>query len=72
MQGVSSGDMVDIFNRMQGVYLAFQNEEVPALVKKWNVRILRLHPNDRHGDVQTVRQFYTYLDALIETRSKKA
>ena len=72
VQGVSKGDMVDTFNRIQGVYLAFQKEEIPALVKNWNVKILRLHPDDRHADVQIARQFYMFLDALQEVRSKKA
>ena len=64
--------MVETFNRIQGVYLAYQKEEVPALVKNWNVRILRLHPNDRHGDMEILRQFYLHLDALVETRSKRS
>ena len=64
--------MVDTFNRVLGVYLAFQKEEVPALVKSWNVRVLRLHPNDRHGDMEVLRQFYSHLDALVETRSKRS
>ncbi len=57
--------MVDTFSRMLGVHLIYANEQPPATVKSWNVRILKLHPNDRHGDMQLARDFYSYLDAML-------
>lgn len=64
-QGAKSGDMVDTFGRMLGVHLVAANEKPPDTVKSWNVRIMKLHPNDRHGDMQLARDFYTYLDAML-------
>ena len=60
--------MVDTFGRMLGVHLINSNEKPPELVKKWNVKIMKLHPNDRHGDMQLARDFYAYLDALLGAR----
>lgn len=65
LQGAPSGDMVDSFNRMLAVHLVAANEQPPPLVKSWNVKIMKLHPNDRHGDMQLARDFYAYLDALL-------
>ncbi len=64
-QGAKNGDMVDTFGRMLGVHLVAANEKPPDTVKSWNVRIMKLHPNDRHGDMQLARDFYTYLDAML-------
>ncbi len=60
--------MVDSFSRMLAVYLAAPSEAVPPSVRSWNCRVLRLHPSDRHGDMQLVRDFYEHLDALLGAR----
>jgi RNA pol II accessory factor, Cdc73 family, C-terminal len=60
--------MVATFDRMLGVYMMATNEQLPPLVKSWNVKIVRLHPNDRHGDMQLARDFYGFLDALLGAR----
>ena len=60
--------MVDSFSRMLAVYLAGPSEAVPASVRSWNCRVLRLHPSNRHGDMQLMRDFYEHLDALLGAR----
>jgi hypothetical protein len=68
LQGASSGDMVDSFSRMLAVHLVAANESVAPSVRSWNCKIMKLHPTDRHGDMQLARDFYGYLDALMGAR----
>mmetsp|Transcript_6388 Transcript_6388/g.18404 ORF Transcript_6388/g.18404 Transcript_6388/m.18404 type:complete len:487 (-) Transcript_6388:337-1797(-) len=70
-KGVEEGDMVDSFSRMLAVYLAAPAEAVPPSVRSWNCRIFRLHPSNRHGDMQLVRDFYEALDALLGARKSQ-
>ena len=41
-------DFVELFLRVRGYFLHFQDLAVPDQVTKWNVKTLTLHRNKRH------------------------
>ncbi len=48
------------------------DEEVPADVKKWNVKILRLNRQNRHTDMAEAGHFYSELDKHLNANPAKA
>ena len=48
------------------------DEEVPADVKKWNVKILRLNRQNRHTDMAEAGHFYSDLDKHLNATPAKA
>ena len=72
LQGCNTGDTVALFTRVLGVYLHMTDEEVPADVKKWNVKLLRLNRHNRHTDMAEAGHFYSELDKHLNTHPVKA
>ncbi|KAA6425633.1 MAG: PAF1 complex [Trebouxia sp. A1-2] len=70
--GCDVGDTVALFSRVLGVYLHMTDEEVPADVKKWNVKILRLNRQNRHTDMAEAGHFYSELDKHLNANPAKA
>ena len=66
------GDTVALFTRILGVYLHMTDEEVPADVKKWNVKLLRLNRHNRHTDMAEAGHFYSELDKHLNAHPVKA
>lgn len=48
------------------------DEEVPADVKKWNVKLLRLNRHNRHTDMAEAGHFYSELDKHLNAHPVKA
>lgn len=44
----STSKYVELFLRVRGYYLHFQDIAVPEQVTKWNVKVLTLQRNKRH------------------------
>ena len=61
---------VDIFNRVLGVHLKYDDAETVPEVKKWNVTVLTVNKFKRHLDPTTVVQFWRLLDDFLEKRKK--
>ena len=61
-----------MFSRVLGVDLHMTDEEVPADVKKWNVKILRLNRHNRHTDMAEAGHFYSELDKHVNANPQKA
>lgn len=72
LQGVDAGDTVALFTRILGVYLHMTDEEIPADVKKWNVKLLRLNRHNRHTDMAEAGHFYSELDKHLNAHPVKA
>lgn len=72
VQGCDVGDTVSLFTRVLGVYLHMTDEEVPADVKKWNVKLLRLNRHNRHTDMAEAGHFYSELDKHLNAHPVKA
>ncbi|KAL3133393.1 hypothetical protein ABBQ38_007261 [Trebouxia sp. C0009 RCD-2024] len=70
--GCDVGDTVSLFTRVLGVYLHMTDEEVPADVKKWNVKLLRLNRHNRHTDMAEAGHFYSELDKHLNAHPVKA
>ena len=43
--------IVNLFHRVKGYFLHFQDELEPAIVKNWNVSRLIIQRNKRHTDI---------------------
>lgn len=48
------------------------DEEVPADVKKWNVKLLRLNRHNRHTDMAEAGHFYSELDKHLNAHPVQA
>ena len=72
VQGCDKGDTVALFTSVLGVYLYMSDEEIPADVKKWNVKLLKLKRHDRHTDMAEAGHFYSELDKFLNAHAKKA
>lgn len=58
---------VELFLRVRGYYLHFQDNAAPEQVNKWNVKVLTLQRNKRHQD----RTIYNELWADFESFLKR-
>ena len=70
-KGASTGDMVDTFQRVCGVYLHYSDEPVDPQVKKWNVKLIKISRHSRENDADVAREFWAHIDAFWKTQSKK-
>ncbi|KAL3897587.1 MAG: hypothetical protein SGCHY_003323 [Lobulomycetales sp.] len=59
------GKPVDIFAKMMGFCLLFNDEPVRATIKNWNVKQMVIHRHRRHLDSQVVFDFWASLDDWI-------
>ncbi|PSC73571.1 parafibromin-like isoform X2 [Micractinium conductrix] len=67
-KGAKTGDLVDTFTRVMGVFLHYTDEKVDAGVKSWNVRILGLNRQSRHRDATVAQEFWRLLDSHLTAR----
>jgi len=58
----------ELFSRIRGFYLQYQDDILKEPVKDWNVKILKVEKNKRHHDIQTVLEFWNELDRYMSIR----
>jgi len=58
----------ELFSKVRGFYLQYQDDVLKEPVKEWNVKILKVEKYKRHHDIQTVLEFWNELDRYMSTR----
>lgn len=61
---------VDLFQRVLGVHLHFDDEATNANIKSWNVSVLKLSKSKRHLDQPVSLQFWRLLDDFVIKRKQ--
>ena len=69
-KGASSGDMVDTFLRVAGVFFHFADEPIDPLVKQWNVKMIPISRHTRDTDEAAMRAFWSHMDAFLSSRQR--
>lgn len=59
------GSPVEIFSRIKGFHLKWDESKLDDNVAKWNVHILELSRNKRHMDKANLLKFWSSLDAFM-------
>ncbi|OQR95046.1 Voltage-gated Ion Channel (VIC) Superfamily [Thraustotheca clavata] len=59
---------MEVFKRCCGIHIYAHGTSLNEEVKKWDVKILMLHPHKRHLDKVAAREFWTQLFAYIKHR----
>lgn len=67
-KGASSGDMVDTFLKVAGVYFHYADEPIDPLIKQWNVKLIPISRHSRAKDEAAQRAFWEYLDGFVASR----
>ena len=67
-KGAGSGDMVDTFLKVAGVYFHYADEPIDPLIKQWNVKLIPISRHNRANDGSAQRAFWEYLDAFVSSR----
>ena len=44
----------------------FQDQLLPDITQKWNIKILNLHRNKRHQDVSVQNEFWNDIEAFLK------
>lgn len=68
-KGASSGDMVDTFLKVAGVFFHYADEPVDPLIKKWNVKLIPIKRHSRDTDDAAMRAFWHHVDAFLKARN---
>jgi len=58
----------ELFSKVRGFYLQYQDDILKEPVKEWNVKVLKVEKNKRHHDIQTVLEFWNELDRYMSVR----
>lgn len=58
----------ELFSKIRGFYLQYQDDILKEPVKEWNVKVLKVEKYKRHHDIQTVLEFWNELDRYMGTR----
>ncbi|KAK2077895.1 hypothetical protein QBZ16_003763 [Prototheca wickerhamii] len=67
-RGAASGDLLDTFQRVLGVYLYFQDQTVESTVKQWKVKTYGLSRESRHRDRVVMQDILKSLDLFLESK----
>lgn len=67
-KGASSGDMVDTFLKVAGVYFYYAEEPIDPLIKQWNVKLIPISRHSRAKDETAQRAFWEYVDGFVASR----
>ncbi|CAN4097666.1 unnamed protein product [Withania somnifera] len=64
-------DHVEIFNRIVGFFLRFEDDSVESAktVKQWNVKIISISKNKRHQDRAAALEVWDKLEEFMRSRS---
>jgi hypothetical protein len=57
-----------MFSCLCGFFFHFRDENVPDVVKSWNVKRLVLDRNNRHNDIQTTQVFFATIVKFLDQR----
>ncbi|XP_031091547.1 protein CDC73 homolog [Ipomoea triloba] len=65
-------DHVEIFNKVIGFYLRFEDDSVESAktVKQWNVKIISVSKNKRHQDRAAALEVWDKLEEFMRSRSR--
>ncbi|CDO99082.1 unnamed protein product [Coffea canephora] len=65
-------DHVEIFNKVLGFYLRFEDDSVESAkhVKQWNVKIISISKNKRHQDRAAALEVWDRLEEFMRSRSR--
>lgn len=65
-------DHVEIFNKILGFYLRFEDDSVESAknVKQWNVKIISVSKNKRHQDRAAALEVWDRLEEFMRSRSR--
>ncbi|XP_019168080.1 PREDICTED: protein CDC73 homolog [Ipomoea nil] len=65
-------DHVEIFNKIIGFYLRFEDDSVESAktVKQWNVKIISVSKNKRHQDRAAALEVWDKLEEFMRSRSR--
>lgn len=56
--------VAEIFHKIRGYFINFDDSKVPEIIKKWNVKVLSLSSHKRHYDQSTLSEFWSDLDSF--------
>jgi parafibromin len=62
---------VDLFMRVRGYFVHFQDINVPDIVTKWNIKVLTLQRNKRHQDRTTYNELWTDFESFLKKERYK-
>jgi parafibromin len=62
----------DLFDRIAGFHLHYDDQQPPQLIQSWNVRRLRVSKTKRHNDTMLVVEFWKLLHERLRTRASAA
>eukprot|EP00633_Aureoumbra_lagunensis_P008929 CAMPEP_0197322050 /NCGR_PEP_ID=MMETSP0891-20130614/67893_1 /TAXON_ID=44058 ORGANISM="Aureoumbra lagunensis, Strain CCMP1510" /NCGR_SAMPLE_ID=MMETSP0891 /ASSEMBLY_ACC=CAM_ASM_000534 /LENGTH=434 /DNA_ID=CAMNT_0042814257 /DNA_START=186 /DNA_END=1490 /DNA_ORIENTATION=+ len=65
-KGWRISEPVELFQRVLGIHLQFDDELTPTNITQWNVRILKLSKTKRHLDASLVLDFWRSLEDHIQ------
>ena len=67
--GISQGNLVHVFTKLQGFYFHYSKDQVPKEVEKWNVKTIAIDKEKRHKDQQAMRDFWFKLDDFLKKKN---
>ena len=57
---------VNLFYRVKGFYLRYQDISEPKIVKAWNVNRFIVHRHKRHQDINIRNQIWKEIEAFLK------
>lgn len=61
----------ELFGKVRGFYLRYEDEKTPPEVKKWNVKELTVQRAGRHADAKAATLFWADVDEALRLRTAK-
>jgi len=58
----------EIFANVRGFFLGYDDEQVPPLIKNWDVKILTVNKHKRHLDSTAKLVFWNTLDEFVQKK----
>ncbi|RKP03169.1 hypothetical protein CXG81DRAFT_24170 [Caulochytrium protostelioides] len=65
LKGWKWKEPVEIFHHVKGFCLKLRGDPLPPAIAQWNVKILEIHPNQRHLDMHTSYEFWRQIDSVL-------
>ncbi|XP_031574369.1 parafibromin-like [Actinia tenebrosa] len=62
---LADGSPVDIFTKIRGFHLKFEDVKTEPNVQKWDVQVLTINRNTRHFDKASINTFWTTMDKFM-------
>ena len=58
--------MVELFLRVRGYFLHYQDQMLPDIIHRWNIKVLALQRNKRHQDVSVHNECWQDLEQFLK------